>query len=309
MIPWIAQSRDDTSIFRYLVRVADNVEEQPLKAAKALRSFTRPQIRYGLLVASLVIGGATGTIFGDYLPWGWLRTITRELGPGVFTAGILAWLVEPFFRNEFARDAFLSAFRYVLPEEFKEEVQKILANVYVSEKHTWKVGIEKIDEVTVLVTTTFERTIRNRTSSEHKRGGYYTIIEYNYQNGPAQILECAIESEQQQINSFTVKNHGDWLEANTTVELKIAPGKIATLSGKAQQYRRTNDSIWETFTTPIVSPEIEVSIDDEYFGYRVEFGTKGDVQDAKYSHRHTLSAVYFQGQYMHVRWWPKPRIR
>jgi hypothetical protein len=40
------------------MRAVDNVEEQPLQPPKALRAFTWPQIRYWLMVAPLVIGGA-----------------------------------------------------------------------------------------------------------------------------------------------------------------------------------------------------------------------------------------------------------
>jgi hypothetical protein len=161
------------------------------------------------------LGGAAGTILSDSIPWEWTRPIAKELGPGVFTAGILAWLVDPYFRKEFARDAFLAAFRYVLPEEFKEEVAKILTFNFIAEQHTWTVMIEKVDDETVLVTTSFERNLRNRTSSEHGRRGYYTIIEYNHRNGPAQILECTVENEQRKIKSFEVVDNGDWLEATT----------------------------------------------------------------------------------------------
>jgi hypothetical protein len=87
-----------------------------------------------LISIGLIILGLAATVWGG--PWELARPIVKELRPGVFTAGILAYLVEPFFRREFARDAFLSAFRYVLPTlsafryvlptEFRDEVAKIL---------------------------------------------------------------------------------------------------------------------------------------------------------------------------------------
>jgi hypothetical protein len=270
------------------------------------RQFTWPEVRYWTVGLTLVFGGAAAAIWGDDLPE-WAQRIAKELGPGIFTAGILALLVEPFFRKEFARDAFLAAFRYVLPEAFKDEVAKILTYNFICEEHLWTVTIKRIDDdaETVLVTTTFERVIRNRTSSEHKRRGYYTIIEFNYKNRVAKVLECAIESEQQKIEKFKVRNHADWLEASTEHELSIRPNETAKLSGKAEQYRRVNDMMWETFTDPIVNPKIQVNIDHSFFDHRIEFGTKGDVQKAKYDSTYTLSAVYFPGQFMNVRWWPK----
>jgi hypothetical protein len=66
----------------------------------------RPQ--YFAICAALIFGGALGTIWGG--PWDVTRALIQELGRGIFTAGILAALVEPFFRKEFARDAFEAAF-------------------------------------------------------------------------------------------------------------------------------------------------------------------------------------------------------
>lgn len=150
-----------------------------------------------------------------------------------------------------------------------------------------------------------ERKITNRTSSEHSRRGYYTIVEYDYPSRPSQILECSIENEQRKNELFSVKDHGHWLEANTKDQLKIPPGDAAKLCGKAQQYRRINDSIWETFIDPIVDPRIEVKIDESCFGHQIEFGTKGDVVKAKYANTYTLRGVYFTGQFMNVLWRPK----
>ena len=85
------------------------------------RGLTWPQIRYWLFSYGMLVGGLLATVWGEAL-----SPIVKELGPGIFTAGLLASVAEPFFRGEFARDAFLAAFRYVLPEELEEEVEKII---------------------------------------------------------------------------------------------------------------------------------------------------------------------------------------
>lgn len=95
------------------------------------RKFTWPQIRYWIAAWGLFFGGLVATIWGDEFPWGKMMPAIKELGPGIFTAGILALLIEPFFRREFARDAFLAAFRYILPAELKDEVEKILAYNFI----------------------------------------------------------------------------------------------------------------------------------------------------------------------------------
>src|SRR5258708_2357365 len=103
--------------------------------------------------------------------------------------------------------------------------------------------------------------MKNRTSSEHPRKGYYDIIDYGFSNGRSEILECSIEYGDQ-IRKFTKGiSHDDYLEASTD-EFKVQPGDSVKVSAKAVQYRRTNDSVWETFLTPTKNPEIEVIIDD-----------------------------------------------
>lgn len=211
--------RDDTAIFLYLMEAANDVEEQ---IVKSLRLFTWPQIRYWILVATLVIGGGTATIYGGDIPWEWLRPIAKELGPGFFTAGILAGLVEPFFRGEFARDAFLASFRYVLPTEFKDEVTKILRFEYIAHKQLWTIKVEKINEEVVFVTTSFEKTITNKSKSAKKKSCLYAIPELRFSEGPVQILDCTIEDSEGRIQTdFVINDNVDFIEANTK-EIKIS---------------------------------------------------------------------------------------
>jgi hypothetical protein len=91
-----------------------------------------------------------------------------------------------------------------------------------------------------------------------------------------------------------------------TAEIIVPPDKKARLWGRATQYRRTNGDVFETFRQPIVNPEIVVILDDKEFDHIVTFGTLGDVGKFQYGNHYTLSGVYFPGQFMVVRWWPKP---
>jgi hypothetical protein len=272
-------------------------------AMKTDTKFTLPQIRYWLVSILLVVGGASAAIWGDHIPWDWLHPIAKELGPGIFTAGILACLVEPFFRAEFARDAFLAAFRYVLPNEFRDEIAKILRFEFIAEKQLWTVKIDKVDEDTVLVTTTFEKTIVNKSKSTRERGGYYAVPDLRFKHGQTQILDCTAQDQIERVEKYTVKTLEDAVEARTK-PLRVQPNQELKLTGKATQYRRISDLIYETFLTPAINPEIEVIVTDD-FEIKVEFGTEGDVIKSRYAERRTLSGIYFPGQCMIVRWWPK----
>lgn len=93
-----------------------------------------------------------------------------------------------------------------------------------------------------------------------------------------------------------------------TPEIVVPPDKKARLWGRATQYRRTNGDVFEIFREPIVNPEIEVILDEKQFDHIVTFGTYGDVSKSQYANHYTLSGVYFPGQFMVVRWWPKPPL-
>jgi hypothetical protein len=267
------------------------------------RTWTWPQIRYWVVAIVLAIIGLGLLIGAQFIPWEGARFVVSEIGIASLIASLLAGVVEPFFRGEFARDAFLAAFRYVLPKEFREEVEKILKFDFIAEKQVWTVNIEKVNNEVVLVTTTYERTIRNKTKSNKPASAWYEAEDYRFAEGSTK-LECAIEYDTQILRSSTQTEKDHEIEAKTS-DLMIPPDKSARIWGKGTQYRRINDSMFETFRFPIVNPKIEVILDEKEFSHTIAFGTHGDWRKSEYGNHYTLSGVYFPGQFMWVRWWPK----
>jgi hypothetical protein len=266
---------------------------------------TRARVRFWLVTAGMVALGIAGSTLNYLLPWEWAQHLARDFSVALFVAGLLAFSVDTFFKTEFARDAFEASFRYVLPPELKDEVAKILRNEFIAEKHIWTVEITKVDEDVVLVTTTFERTLVNKTSLKQSRPGLYTVEDLNFPNGPSEIIECEIEDESGNIETAKPVRVPHGLEAKTG-EMAVEPGHKLKVRGKATQFRRTNDIIFENWLTPTLDPRIEVIIPDD-FEHQAQFGTgtAKDVEKAKYRNLYTLSGVYFPNQIMSVRWWPK----
>jgi len=64
------------------------------------KDLTSPPIPYWLVCLGLVVIGIGATIWGG--PWEPIHDVAKELGPGIFAAGILGWLLELFYRYEFA---------------------------------------------------------------------------------------------------------------------------------------------------------------------------------------------------------------
>jgi hypothetical protein len=266
---------------------------------------TFPQIKYWGTALALIVVGVTATVWGG--PYEVTKPLFKELGPGVFTAGILAGLVEPFFRNEFARDAFLAAFRYVLPEEFREEIAKIIKFEFVAKRQVWTVQVEAATDDVVRVTTTLDRTVVNKTKNKQSIQAWIEAEDYGFPDGPTEIVKCTVEEygTSNKLESTTQEMKKGHYQESKTGDLDILPDKSAKIAAKIIQYRRTNDAIYETFRTPIVNPIIEVFIDESRFDHEVTFGTHGEVTKDQFQNHYTLSGVYFPGQFMVVRWWPK----
>ena len=64
------------------------------------KGLTSPQIPYWLICLGLVVIGIGATIWGG--PWEPARDVAKQLGPGIFTTGLLGSLVGLFFLHEFA---------------------------------------------------------------------------------------------------------------------------------------------------------------------------------------------------------------
>src|ERR1700730_9618533 len=154
--------RADAAILSVLMG-AHSPAEGTMKEGEGL---TWTQITYRPICAALIVGGLAMASCSHFAPWGWLQIVAKDLGAGLLISGILASFVEPFFRMEFARDAFLDAFRRVLPDEFKDEVEKIIRFEFIADEQVWSVGIEKIPNTEVVgVTTSFERRATNKSKS------------------------------------------------------------------------------------------------------------------------------------------------
>jgi hypothetical protein len=175
---------------------------------------------------------------------------------------------------------------------------------FIAEKQIWTVQIEQQDEQSVFVTATFERTVRNKTKSNKHLEAWCEAEDYRFSEGKTKIVECSIQSEAETCSSSEQTERDHDVQVKTS-QVVIKPDETATISGKITQYRRISDSMYETFRQPIVNPQIRVLIDEDKFSHDITFGTYGDKTKSKYENLYTLSGVYFPGQYMVVRWWPK----
>src|SRR5712691_1880757 len=111
-------SRVDTQLLFYL---ADNLSEARSGAPESDQEgpvklepnkwISRAQLKLWAILLSITVLGVMGIFFHDKILYPWLDHLVKEISPGLFTAGILAFTVDMFLKRELARDVFVAAFR------------------------------------------------------------------------------------------------------------------------------------------------------------------------------------------------------
>ncbi|MFZ0424633.1 MAG: hypothetical protein WAL80_17295 [Xanthobacteraceae bacterium] len=264
----------------------------------ANQGLTWPQIRYWLICGALLIGGGAATIWGDKT-W----PFVKELGPGIFTAGILAALVEPFFRHEFARDAFLAAFRYVMPDELKEEVQRIIGYKFLSTDSRMIVKIEPIPTTDLVrVHLSLERTVKNVSRHTEITSVMFALDEWGFDGQQSKIDEC----------SFDIGNgpehcgderHDDPVVGKRRDNISIQSGQTYKVVMKGSEIHRDNDALRMFHNHAAINPVVELHAPAD-FKYGCSFGVPGEkISPSRIDAHYRLDGTQFPGQCTYIRWW------
>jgi hypothetical protein len=250
--------------------------------------------------------GLTLIFFPHFYQWQWDHGIVPEIGVALLVASILGFTIERWMRAELRRDVFLAAVGHLLPPEFRAEVSRIIGYTVICERHLLLVTIDNIGNGVVRITSSVERTIRNRSAYPQDIKNITHIDDWGYhQVGRAEIVECILEIEgvsidagEPKINAYSVYRE--------TPEKTLKPDQVANLRSRYIEYKPINDDLHYSFATPTMNPEIEVHVPSDLdciFG----FGTPSEnAVESKYTPRKQLIGTYFPHQSMRVRWWPKP---
>jgi hypothetical protein len=240
-------------------------------------------------------------------PWWSVRDfgVTRDVGIAVLSASILGFTIDRWLKAEIVSNVFEAAMGYVLPKEFRQEIQNIIGYKFICESHLMIVHIKEIDDGLVKVATSIERASRNISAFPESRTALAHIDEWGFKE-KSQILECQITVEgHEPVRYRSTKSHQDMSVSAETESVIVAPGQIVKVLLKYTETKRTNDEISWIFLAPTLSPVIEVQI-SPILDYICRFGTPAErIEVSEIANRHRLIGTYFPGQRMRVRWWPR----
>ena len=101
----------------------------------------------------------------------------------------------------------------------------------ITQEQLWTVQIERVPQTDlVLVTTSFERVIKNQSKTNKGVNLHYEAEDYKFPPGPTKIIECAIQGEDQdkplRVPSQVEQPYG---VEGKTLDITIKPDKTARL--------------------------------------------------------------------------------
>jgi hypothetical protein len=235
----------------------------------------------------------------------WYEGIVHDLGIAFVVAAILGLTVDFALKTEIARDAFKATLGYILRPEFRDEVARITGYKFLCEHHVLLIEIKLLENNTVEVTTSIERTIRNITAYSEKARNFIYIDDWGFENGPSQIIACNLIFNSKTYEGTPV-NVEPFRQKQETEEVNIGPNETYTVFSKFKEFKRSNDIAYVHLSAPTLNPEIEVRLPPE-LDRSFSFGGVGtSIERHYYADRERLSGMYFPHQAMNVRWWPKP---
>jgi hypothetical protein len=276
------------------------------KSSASTQASMHRLIHPGIPVAALVCG-ITYLVVSYIYEIHFLRDLLTGLSNAAVILGFLGLTLEPVMRRAFARDVFLAAFGYHLPEDFKAEIARIASHRVICVKHIMDVKIQEIDSECVRVTTLIERRFENISVTPILWRGTAHVDEWGFSE-PTRILRCEIFDERsgrrKQFNPNNVELEGNRTLKARSPQMICYAGKPLTVLTETSEIRRKNDHTYIVFMTPTRRPEIRIIEKPIGLEADADFGN-GKKAITLIPYRYELEGVYFPPSPMRVRWWPK----
>jgi hypothetical protein len=143
------------------------------------------RVLFGILLLGLL---------GLYVDWRYpdtLPALLKELSNALIIAGILGFTIETYFRRQFSQDAFQAAYRYILPEEFKEEARRVIGYKLLCTQQRLIISISKLNSDLVAVGIKTERKIENISRYPEKVENKFAIDDWGHEQ-KSKIARCSI---------------------------------------------------------------------------------------------------------------------
>ena len=243
-------------------------------------------------------------LIAHWIAWGIISEVVRDLGIAVVIASILGITIYRWIKGDIVNDAFEAALGGLFPEDFRDEVRRLMGYNLVCESHHLEISIKLSHENTVRVETKIERHIKNIGKATAETRPFLHADEWGFEEKTIIIESKIILEDGTTIKGEPTPTTGSRL-LYSGESCDIKSGHTYKSVSRFSETRRNNDIVTFHFMTPTRNPVIEIEI-DRTLDHFIEFGTANEKwEKAEYSNRYTLKGTYFPHQKMTVRWWPK----
>jgi hypothetical protein len=278
---------------------------------QTLRAYIRQHTGEIILACSFLLGI---TLIAIPIWFGWMRDrgITAALGTALLIAPIVAVGIEQWMTKRIARDVFRAAFSYHFPNDFKDEIDRIVSQSVICTRHIMDVKIRNIPNTdSVSVTVTVERDLKNIGAKDVNQPVFMWLDEWGFSGTPSKIIKCmALDMFGKIIHAFD-PSQNEFLpnlsfKASTPHVVLSRNQKISVII-EFNVTRRNNDFIYEQFNAPTRNPEIHIIEQPSDLQVVADFGG-GKLKPQLTPDRYVLDGVYFPPAPMKVRWFPKTAL-
>jgi hypothetical protein len=268
---------------------------------ESARNFvSKPRIKLWLTIALMLILGVAGSIGQEMAPWEWVQHLVRDLAIALFVAALLAATVDQFFKTEFARDVFYAAFSYVLPDELKQEINRIINYRFLCKKHDMIIKLHPLDDQFVRLEFRLERTLYNISKNPEQISNSIATDEWGYSER-SEIKECTMQFNGKKYESTTPRTDlGPEAIGIKTETISIKQDEKVTLISVACETKPKNSEFLISFVFPTVNPAVDVHLPTG-FNHTFGFGVPNvDVIKSGIFERYELNGTQFPGQFYEV---------
>ena len=296
-------SRDDAVLLSYIMC---GPSEFPNASGQSMTGdlnewVPKAQLNIRRILFGMFALGIVGGIYNDYVPWPWLSHAVKELSSALLIASLLGLTVDIFLKREFARDVFVAAFRYVLPDVLKEEVRRIINYKFLCIESTSIVAIAKMPNNLVRVSISHERVFKNITGHSESFVGSFAVDEWGFPERSA-IDQCLVEG------ATTVDNpdYAGKTDAigKRTESVEVKSGATIKSITRGSEVHRDNGELHMSFAHPSINPVVRVETYDG-LSHSCTFGIPDErVIRSAISKQYKLDGSQFPGQHTRIRWWP-----
>jgi hypothetical protein len=255
----------------------------------------------------MFVGGIILNVISPSLPWELLNHLLRDFSIALFVAALLAISVDRFFRTEFAKDVFNAAYSYLLPDELKQEIKRIIETKFVCVRHYMVLELKPIGNGLFRLEISIERTIKNISAYKQEINASFATDEWGFpvkseiktafmrfggKDYPASKSRGDLSAD-----AIGFESESEFINHNEEVQFVF----------RAHEIKMDNAEYLINFRHPTNNPIAEIRLPEGFshsFGFGIPGG--GDMSKSSLFERYELNGTQFPGQFMRLRWWPTP---